>query len=122
MGVVTGEDAPKYLVGRFLKDRPMLAQGKVRFLGEPVAAVAAVEKDIAEQAADLIEVEYDDLPAVFDPEEAMRPEAPLVHLAGSRYLDGAQGWVEPKGNIRNDVVMRRGDPDKAFAECDIIYE
>ncbi|MSQ14760.1 MAG: xanthine dehydrogenase family protein molybdopterin-binding subunit [Dehalococcoidia bacterium] len=122
MGVVTGEDAPKYLVGRFLKDRPMLAQGKVRFVGEPVAAVAAVDKDIAEQAADLIEVEYEDLPAVFDPEEAMGPNAPLVHLAGSRYLDGAQGWVEPKGNIRNDVIMRRGDPDKAFAECDIIYE
>ncbi len=122
MAVVTGEDAPKYLVGRFLKDRPMLAQGKVRFLGEPVAAVAATDKDIAEQAADLVEVEYEDLPAVFDPEQALSPNAPRVHEDGSRYLDGRLGMAEIKGNLRNEVIVRRGDPDKAFEECDLVYE
>ena len=122
MAVVTGQDAPNYLVGRFLRDRPILAQGKVRFLGEPVAAVAALEKDVAIQAAELVEVEYEDLPAVYAPEEAMQPDAPQVHAPGSRYLDARQGWIEPQGNVRGQALVKRGDPDKAFAECDLVHE
>ncbi|HLC29169.1 MAG TPA: molybdopterin cofactor-binding domain-containing protein, partial [Dehalococcoidia bacterium] len=122
MAVVTGQDAPNYLVGRFLRDRPILAQGKVRFLGEPVAAVAALEKDVAIQAAELVEVEYEDLPAVYAPEEAMQPDAPQVHAPGSRYLDARQGWIEPQGNVRGQALVKRGDPDKAFAMCDLVYE
>ena len=77
--VLTAADLPDCRVGRSMRDMPVLARDKVRFVGEKVAAVAAERREIAEQALDLIEVEYEELPAVFDPLEAMRPGAPLIH-------------------------------------------
>ncbi len=77
--VLTAADLPPYILGRSMRDMPILATGKVRFVGEKVAAVAAETPEVAEEALGLIEVEYDELPAVFDPLEAMRPGAPLVH-------------------------------------------
>jgi len=76
--VVTGNDIPG-LYGPVVQDRPVLAQSVVRFTGEPVAAVAAMSKEIARQALDLIEVEYEPLKPVFKPEEAMAPSAPVLH-------------------------------------------
>src|ERR687883_581058 len=76
--IVTGRDAPG-LFGSRMKDTPILAQDTVRYVGEPVAAVAAEDEDTAEEALDLIEVEYEELPAVFTPELALLPDAPLVH-------------------------------------------
>ena len=70
--VITGEDMP-FLHGESLHDEPFLALGKVRHLGEGVAAVAAVDEETAEEALDLIEVEYEELPAVFDPRQALEP-------------------------------------------------
>src|SRR4029434_8557954 len=88
--VLTGRDLAGMLVGRTLRDTPLLAQDKVRFVGEKVAAVVADDVDTAEEALTLIEVEYDELPAIFDPVQAMQPEAPGVH-------DRAPLYARPAG-------------------------
>ena len=80
--VITGQDTAGMRIGRSVRDVPLLAADVVRFVGEKVAAVAADDPDAAEEALLMIEVEYEPLPAVFDPVEAMDPGAPLVH-AGS---------------------------------------
>jgi CO/xanthine dehydrogenase Mo-binding subunit len=79
--VLTGADLSEYLVGRSMRDMPILAHDRVRFVGEKVAAVAAIDVETAEEAVNLVEVDYEELPAVFDPIEAMAPNAPLVHEA-----------------------------------------
>ncbi len=76
--VITAEDVPMVRFG-FMKDQTALKAGKVRSYRDEVAAVAAIDPDIAEEALDLIAVEYESLPGVFDPEDAMREDAPLVH-------------------------------------------
>ena len=76
--VVTGKDFPNR-VGLYLVDRTFFAVDKVRFFGEPLAAVAACSEEVAQQAVDLIEVEYEELPAVFNPLESMKPDAPILH-------------------------------------------
>lgn len=86
---------------------------KVRFWGETVAVVAATTDEIAEQAVDLIEVEYEELPAVFTAEDAMQPGAPLVH-------EGLEGVV---GNdAMAPVKITRGDVEQGFAEADLVLE
>jgi CO/xanthine dehydrogenase Mo-binding subunit len=82
-----------------------LCPERVRFVGEAVAAVVAEDKYTARQAADLIQVDYEELPVVFDPEEAMKPGAPLVE----------PDWGD---NIMVTRDFRTGDVDKAFAEAD----
>jgi CO/xanthine dehydrogenase Mo-binding subunit len=77
--VVTGEDVTGMRIGRCIYDMPILADGVVRFIGEKVAAVAAESEEAAEQAADLIEVEYEDLDPLIDPLAAMKADAPLLH-------------------------------------------
>src|SRR5947209_1714539 len=77
--VITGADIGEGLYGSNLRDLPPLARGKVRYVGERVAAVAADDEDIAQQAIDLSDVEYEELPAVFDLEESMQPGAPILH-------------------------------------------
>ncbi len=92
------------------KDQYIL-DDKVRFWGEGVAAVAAISEEIADEALDLIEVEFEALPAVFEPEEAAQPGAPLIHEVG------------PGGNLVLDPVrVNRGDVDKGFAEADFVLE
>src|SRR5512139_940004 len=76
--VITAEDVPQIRYG-FIKDQPVLKSGKVRSYRDELAAVAATDPDIAEEALHLIEVEYEALPGVFDPIEAMKPDAPLIH-------------------------------------------
>jgi CO/xanthine dehydrogenase Mo-binding subunit len=80
--VLTGKDFPwglKYGFTAITRDQTPLAQDKVRYIGDEVAAVAAIDEDIAEEALDLIKVEYEELPAVFDPSEAMKEGAPQLH-------------------------------------------
>jgi CO/xanthine dehydrogenase Mo-binding subunit len=79
--VLIGADLPDVRVGRSVRDMPVLARDKVRFIGEKVAAVAAESAAIAEAAVQLVDVEYEELPAIFDPLEAMQPGAPLIHTA-----------------------------------------
>src|SRR5207342_2500237 len=79
-GVITSADVPgEDGFGVFVNDQPVMARGKVRYVGEAVAAVAAETALIAKRALSAIKVEYQPLPAVFDPDEAMRPSAPVLH-------------------------------------------
>src|SRR5919202_796722 len=77
--VLTGADYPSSLMGRRLKDQPIVARERVRFIGERVAAVAAIDLDTADEAIALIDVEYEELPAVLDPMAAMAEDAPILH-------------------------------------------
>ncbi len=106
--VLTGADAPKALWGVHKKERAILARGEVRFVGEEVAAVAATSEEIARDALDLIVVEYEELPAILLPEEALDKEAPGVHPG--------------RGNIAHEIQFERGDVDAGFAQADVIHE
>jgi len=111
--VITANDTPKRKVGFSGNpeeaDQYPLALDKVRYIGDEVAAVAAIDEDIALEALELIRVEYEPLPAVFDPEEAMRPGAPLVHESTDN-------------NIATLMNMNFGDPEKALEEADHVRE
>jgi len=107
--VVTAEDTLKRPWGAFFADQYILSVGKARYVGEEVAAVAAVDLDVAEEALALIDVEWEPLPAVFDAEEAMKAGAPLVHDDKER-------------NIAVTLDIERGNIQRAFAESDIIVE
>jgi CO/xanthine dehydrogenase Mo-binding subunit len=127
--VITGADVltlvenPHY--GPAFHDQPVLAVDKVRFIGDPVAVVLARDPHIAEEAADLVEVEYEQLEPVFDEVEATKPGAPLVHEtlkpAGTftdlKYLEGRSGT-----NVALDARVRHGDIDAGFAQADRIFE
>jgi CO/xanthine dehydrogenase Mo-binding subunit len=118
--IVTGDDIGRHYMGPFIKDEPALAKDKVRYIGEPVAAVAAVDIETAQQAARLIDVVYEELPAVFDPQEAARPGAPLLHETLDGYIKTFE--CERGGNIMATIAMAEGDVDKAWADCDVIVE
>src|SRR5512136_1231491 len=112
--IVTGKDTLGKKQGiwrRFpeLCDEEILCRSKVRYIGDPVAAIAAVDEETAEEALDLIEVEYDPLPAVFDPLEAIKEEAPQLHEG-----------VEININVNRHIEW--GDVDEAFKKCDHIRE
>src|SRR5439155_1614728 len=92
--ILTGGDLPDYRLGRSMRDMPVLARDKVRFVGEKVAAVAAEDRETAEQALELIAVEYEELPAVFDPIDAMQPGAPLIHEP-----DLVRAWATPTQKV-----------------------
>lgn len=106
--VLTAKDIPgSNSHGIILKDEPVLAIDRIRKIGEPLAVVAAENEKIAEEALALIKVELEEIPAVFDPEEAMKPDAPKVHEGG---------------NVVQLRKVRKGDVEKAFAEADIVIE
>jgi carbon-monoxide dehydrogenase large subunit len=83
--VVTGEDFPGY-IGLYLKDRQIFCRDRVRFVGDPVAGVAAISPEIAEKAVDLIDVEYEVMEPVLDPEFGASPQAPLLHPDLGQYV------------------------------------
>ena len=119
--VVTGQDVPETRVGRRMLDMPILAQDVVRFVGEKVAAVAAGSKDICDEALLLIEVEYEELDAVFDAEEAMESSAPDLHPDMESYT----GLPQPPSGIKNTfahITWEKGDIEQGFKESDIIFE
>jgi xanthine dehydrogenase molybdenum-binding subunit len=106
--VLTADDIPgQKNHGLVIPDWPALASEKVRYIGDPVAVVAAETREIATQALDLIEVEYEPLPAVTDPVQARQPDAPLV-------MDS--------GNLLKHIKVRKGDVAQGFAEADVILE
>ncbi len=120
-GVVTGGDLP-FLHGESLVDEPFLARDKVRYLGEGVVAVAAIDERTAEEALELIEVNCEELPPVFDPTEAAKPDAPLIHeeLGSYRHAPGIDPI--PGTNICNHFQLRKGDVEKGFAESAHVFE
>jgi CO/xanthine dehydrogenase Mo-binding subunit len=119
--VVTGKDFPN-LVGLYLKDKTIFAIDRVRFIGEAIAAVAAVSEEIAEKAADLIEVDIEPLPAVFDAEYGASKEAPLLHPDLGNYECPNFIFPEPGTNISNHFRIRKGDTEAAFKKCTAIVE
>lgn len=119
--VITGQDFPGY-TGLYLKDRRIFALDRVRFVGEPVAAVAADTPEIAQQALELIEVEYEPLPGVFDPEFGASPTAPLVHPDLGNYECVPFIFPQPGTNISNWFKVRKGNLEQGWAEADLIYE
>ena len=119
--VITGADVP-FRFGSAVQDEPFLARGKVRFSGEAVAAVAAVNEEIAREAIDLIDVEYDELPAVFNSLQAMEADAPLVHEDIEQYQIEGAFTSYPRTNIISHTKIRRGDIERGFDDSDFVYE
>ena len=119
--VLTGADAHGILYGRRYRDISVLAQGRVRFMGERVAAVAADTLEQAEQALDLIQVDYEELPAVFDPVAALAPGAPILHPDLNDYK-GLPKKVDSPTNAFVHDVFTRGDIAEGFAQADLIVE
>jgi CO/xanthine dehydrogenase Mo-binding subunit len=116
--VFTAEDVPhnesvKNVVGQTTEvglleaTNQVLARDRVRYFGEPIALVAAETLEDARDALELIEIEYQELPAVFDPLESMKPDAPRIH---------------GENNVIASWKLRKGDTEKAFAEADVIVE
>ena len=106
--VLTAKDVPgRNGFGAFIPDQPVICGDKVRFVGDGVALVAAESEEIALRALELIEVDYEPLPAVLDPRDALKEDAPKVH---------------EKGNLLAHDKLRKGDVDKGFAEADVILE
>ncbi len=109
--ILTSKDVPliKYSISPTWADKLILADTKVRYIGDEIAAVAAVDEEIAEEALELIEVDWEELPAVFDPLEAVQPGAPRLH-------------DEVENNISKTMSMECGSIEEGFAEADVILE
>src|SRR5215468_4336369 len=103
--------------GPVVKDQPVVAIDRVRYVGEVIAAVAAEGRDIAEEALELIDVEYEALPPVFDPVEAMKPESPILHKESARSetrLDKASFDFQSNTNVLNTYHVEEGDVAVGF--------
>jgi len=120
--VITGKDIPPTHWGIVIKDNHAFAVDKVRYVGDEVAGVVAVDADTAEEAGELIEVEYEELPAVFDPVEAMKEDAPLLHEGLEQYEHISLARPVPNTNISSKFKLRRGDVDEGFRQADCIFE
>lgn len=110
VAVITHEDVPgKKNHGLVIPDWPVLCPvgGKVRYVGDAVAVVAAETPEIAQQALALIEVEYEPLPVMDTPQRALQPDAPRIHASG---------------NLLKHIKVRRGDIEAGFAQADVIVE
>jgi len=106
--VITAEDIPGINESTaLLPDKPLFANDKVRFIGEPVAAIASHDQSVAEEAVDLVNIGYEDLPAVFSPIDALKPDAPKLH---------------DKGNIAKHLKLRKGNIEEGFRQSDYIVE
>jgi CO/xanthine dehydrogenase Mo-binding subunit len=121
--IATGTDVKGFLIGKQIRDMPVLCWDKVRFVGDRVAAVAAETADAAEEAIHAIEVDYELLPAVFDPLEAMAPNAPALHDNVAGY-DGAPKNILA-GDLRNGLTRlawKKGDVEAGFRAADLVLE
>ncbi|HEX2931286.1 MAG TPA: molybdopterin cofactor-binding domain-containing protein, partial [Candidatus Binatia bacterium] len=119
--VATGADVEGLLIGRKIYDMPILADGVVRFIGEKVAAVAAKNEAIAEEAAGLIDVEYEELPALLDPLEAVKPSATLLHPNVPGYR-GLLHPIETPSNVFVHMNWKKSDVEAGFRDSEIIVE
>ena len=106
--VLTAKDVPgRNGFGAIIPDQPVICGDKVRYVGDAVALVAAETEKIAQRALELIEVDYEPLPAVFDPREALKEDAPKIH---------------EQGNLLSYNKLRKGDLEKGFCEADVVLE
>jgi CO/xanthine dehydrogenase Mo-binding subunit len=131
LAIITGKDLPTVTPGttrgsgsatarEYYLSHEVLARDKVLFQGHALAAVAATSSEIAERALDLIRVEYDVLPHVLNPLEAMRPDAVLLHA--DLYTQTKTGRATIPSNIAEHLEMGRGDVERGFAEADLVAE
>ena len=125
--VITGRDVSEEKIG-FIRDRYILARDRVRFLGEAVAAVAADKVEAAEEALELIKVEYEELPGVFDAEEAMKPNPSVVihpDLHTYALAPNPTPLYRFEPDMPNVYIHRQvlqGDPERAFRDADMVIE
>ncbi|POR02291.1 aldehyde oxidase [Alkalispirochaeta sphaeroplastigenens] len=120
-GVFTGRDFPQRL-GLYLGDKPALAVDRVRYSGEPLAAVVADDEVTARQAASLIKVTWEELPVIASPTEALLPEAPLLHPDLAEYVHIPAIFPEPGTNIAHHSRIRKGDAASALATADLVIQ
>jgi CO/xanthine dehydrogenase Mo-binding subunit len=121
--VLTGADVKDVYVGTRVKDQPVLAYDKVRMGGDAVAAVAADNEEIAEEAIGLIDVQYEELPYIGDPVEALKSSAPLIHEDRNKYKNSPK---LPEGlsphNLQSYVQWKNGDVEAGFAKAARVFE
>ena len=118
--VMTANDLSSERIGFSVHDEPMLAQDKILYVGDRVAAVAAADPATLAEALEAIQVDYEPLPVLLDPERAMEPGAPLIHEDLSRFK--AVWNVIRGGNVAAEVRIHKGDAEKALAEADLVLE
>jgi len=119
--VITGQDVTGLRIGRCIYDTPVLADGVVRFIGEKVAAVAAETKVAAEQALELIDVEYEELEPLLDPVEAAKPDAPVLHPDLLSYK-GLPVPLESVSNVVAYLKWGKGNIEEGFKQADVVVE
>jgi CO/xanthine dehydrogenase Mo-binding subunit len=121
--VLTGADVPNVYVGTRVKDQPVLAGDKVRFVGDAVAAVAGDSKEIAEQALTLIDVDYEELPCVNDPLVALQSSSAAIHDDRMKYKNAPKipEGVSPH-NLQSFTQWKNGDLDTAFQKAARVFE
>jgi carbon-monoxide dehydrogenase large subunit len=119
--VVTGRECP-ILLGSCIFDQPPMAVDRVRHVGEPVAAVVARSEEAAQAAVDLIEVTYDPLPVLLDPQEAMESAAPLLHPDLENYRHAPHFRPRPGTNIFHHYRLRKGAVEEGFRRADQVVE
>jgi CO/xanthine dehydrogenase Mo-binding subunit len=108
VAIITAKDIPGINESTaLLPDKPLLASEIVRFAGEPIAAIASYDPVTAQEAVDLVKVDYKPLPGVFSPAEALKPDAPKIH---------------PAGNVAKHVKLRKGNIEDGFKQADVIVE
>lgn len=119
--VVTGDDFPGF-IGLYLQDRFIFCRDRVRYVGDPVAGVAAVDEETAEEAVNLIEVEYEHLDPVLDPEFGVSEDASLLHPDLGDYEVATFISPRPGSNISNHFKIRKGNVDNAWEKCKAVVE
>jgi carbon-monoxide dehydrogenase large subunit len=119
--VVTGDDV-QARIGLYLIDRPIFARDRVRYVSDPVAGVVASSEEAAEEAARLVEVHYEELPAVFDPVEAAQADAILIHPDLGTYDVANFIFPQPGSNVSEHFKLRKGDVESAWPHCAAVVE
>ncbi len=119
--VVTGEECEERF-GLYLKDRYIFCRERARFVGDPVVGVVATTESIAEEACQLVEIEYEVLEPVLDPVLGVRSDASIIHPKLGEY--GVADFIQPQPgtNIANLFKVRKGDVESAWSDCDVIVE
>jgi CO/xanthine dehydrogenase Mo-binding subunit len=118
--IITAADVPDVRYGGGIKDETVFARGKVRYAGQPVAAVAATTREAAEAALAAIEVVFEPLPIILDLDAALAPGAPLIHEEWASYA--AIPILHRDGNVCNRARIVVGDVERGFEEADRIFE
>ncbi|TJY41583.1 xanthine dehydrogenase family protein molybdopterin-binding subunit [Cohnella pontilimi] len=119
--ILTG-DVSDVLIGEEIRDRPIIAREKVRYYGEVVAVAVADTEAAAKRAAELIRVEYEPLPVVNSPVDALRQDAPILHDKLGEYENEGRAVPVPGTNIASVNRLRKGDIDKGWKESEMIAE